>query len=216
MARFTFGAGNARKLLRVPLYALGAFASRVVPRTPRLWVFGSGIGLGEGALPLYRAARERLPEGTRLVWLASTEAELAEARALGLDAERKAGWRGFRLTLRAKVLVVTHGFGDVNRFGTRGGFVVQLWHGIPLKRLHLDSPATLRISGVPDHRLVRGLLSWAYRRAGRGIREVRDRERPQEASRSLSRNSKDRLERSRSRVRRAQVRGHRARRVVRD
>jgi CDP-glycerol glycerophosphotransferase len=169
MARFTFGAGNARKLLRVPLYLLGAIASVVVPRTPRLWVFGSGIGLGEGALPLYRAARERLPESTRLVWLATTDAELAEARALGLDAERKAGWRGFRLTLRAKVLVVTHGFGDVNRFGTRGGFVVQLWHGIPLKRLHLDSPATLRVSGVPDHRLVRGLLAWAYRRAGRGI-----------------------------------------------
>lgn len=169
MARFTFGAGNARKLLRVPLYALGAVAALVVPRSPRLWVFGSGIGLGEGALPLYRAARERLPQ-TRLVWLATSDVELAEARALGLDAEHKTGWRGFRLTLRARVLVVTHGFGDVNRFATRGGFVVQLWHGIPLKRLHLDSPATLRISGVPDHRLVRGLLAWAYRRAGRGIR----------------------------------------------
>jgi CDP-glycerol glycerophosphotransferase (TagB/SpsB family) len=169
MARFTFGAGNARKLLRLPLYALGALATLVVPRSRRLWVFGSGIGVGEGALPLYRAARERL-EGTRLVWLATTDAELAEARALGLDAELKTGWRGFRLTLRAQVLVVTHGFGDVNRFATRGGFVVQLWHGIPLKRLHLDSPATLRISGVPDHRLVRALVSRAYRFAGRGIR----------------------------------------------
>ena len=170
MARFTFGAGNARKVARAPLYALGAVASLLVPRSRRLWVFGSGIGPGEGALPLYRAARARLDPGTRLVWLASTDAELAEARALGLDAERKSGWRGFRLTLRAKVLVVTHGFGDVNRFGTRGGFVVQLWHGIPLKRLHLDSAATLRISGVPDHRLVRAALAWAYRRAGRGIR----------------------------------------------
>jgi CDP-glycerol glycerophosphotransferase (TagB/SpsB family) len=169
MARFTFGAGNARKLLRLPLYALGALTTLVVPRTGRLWVFGSGIGVGEGALPLYRAARERLGD-TRLVWLATTEAELAEARRLGLDAERKTGWRGFRLTLRAQVLVVTHGFGDVNRFATRGGFVVQLWHGIPLKRLHLDSPATLRISGVPDHRLVRAAVAWAYRFAGRGIR----------------------------------------------
>jgi CDP-glycerol glycerophosphotransferase len=170
MARFTFGAGNARKLLRLPLYALGALATLVVPRSPRLWVFGCGIGVGEGALPLYRAARERLGDGTRLVWLATTDAELAEARALGLDAERKSGWRGFRLTLRAQVLVVTHGFGDVNRFATRGGFVVQLWHGIPLKRLHLDSPATLRVSFLPDHRLVRALVARAYRFAGRGIR----------------------------------------------
>jgi CDP-glycerol glycerophosphotransferase len=169
MARFTFGAGNARKLLRLPLYAIGALATLVVPRTRRLWVFGSGVGVGEGALPLYRAARARLDD-TRLVWLASTDAELAEARRLGLDAERKSGWRGFRLTLRAQVLVVTHGFGDVNRFATRGGFVVQLWHGIPLKRLHLDSPATLRVSFLPDHRLVRTLVARAYRWAGRGIR----------------------------------------------
>lgn len=169
MARFTFGAGNARKVLRLPLYALGALATLVIPRTPRLWVFGSGIGVGEGALALYREARERLGDGVRLVWLATTDAELAAARDAGLDAEPKAGWRGFRLTARARVLVVTHGFGDVNRFGTRGGFVVQLWHGIPLKRLHLDSPAALRISFLPDHRLVRALMARAYRFAGRGI-----------------------------------------------
>ncbi|MEP6842778.1 MAG: CDP-glycerol glycerophosphotransferase family protein, partial [Pseudolysinimonas sp.] len=79
------------------------------------------------------------------------------------------GWRGFRLTLRARVLVVTHGFGDVNRYATRGGFVVQLWHGVPLKRLHLDSDATLRVSFLPNHRLVRAVLARAYRFAGGGI-----------------------------------------------
>ncbi|HEY4151683.1 MAG TPA: CDP-glycerol glycerophosphotransferase family protein, partial [Pseudolysinimonas sp.] len=169
MASFTFGAGNARKVLRLPLYALGALATLVVPRTPRLWVFGSGIGVGEGALPLYRAARSQLADAVRLVWLAGSAAELATARGLGLDAELRSGWRGFRLTLRARVLVVTHGFGDVNRYATRGGFVVQLWHGIPLKRLHLDSDATLRVSFLPNHRLVRAVLARAYRFAGRGI-----------------------------------------------
>jgi len=149
MASFTFGAGNARKVLRLPLYALGALATLLVPRTPRLWVFGSGIGVGEGALPLYRAARQALPDSVRLVWLAGSSAELTAAIAAGLDAERRSGWRGFRLTLRARVLVVTHGFGDVNRYATRGGFVVQLWHGIPLKRLHLDSDATRACSWSP-------------------------------------------------------------------
>ncbi|MFC5501063.1 CDP-glycerol glycerophosphotransferase family protein [Lysinimonas soli] len=169
MASFTFGAGNARKVLRLPLYALGALATLVVPRTPRLWVFGSGIGVGEGALPLYRLARSRLPGQVRLIWLAGTADELATARELGLDAELRRGWRGFRLTLRAKVLVVTHGFGDVNRYATRGGYVVQLWHGIPLKKLHLDAPAALRVSFLPDHRLVRAVMARAYRYGGRGI-----------------------------------------------
>jgi CDP-glycerol glycerophosphotransferase (TagB/SpsB family) len=57
----------------------------------------------------------------------------------------------------------------VNRYGTRGGFVAQLWHGIPLKKLHLDSPAALRVSFLPNHRLVRAVAARAYRFAGRGI-----------------------------------------------
>lgn len=168
-ASFTFGAGNASKLLRLPLYALGALVALLVPRSAKLWVFGSGIGLGEGALPLALLARERLDDRVRLVWLASTEGEVAEATARGLDAVLKQSARGFWLTLRARVIVVTHGFGDVNRYGTGGAFVVQLWHGIPLKKLHLDSPAALRIRGVPDHRYVRAFLGRAYLFAGRGI-----------------------------------------------
>jgi CDP-glycerol glycerophosphotransferase (TagB/SpsB family) len=169
MASFTFAAGNATKLVRLPLYALGAALSLIVPRNPRLWVFGSGTGPGEGALPLYRAARAHLGPDVRLVWLASTDHELATAQTLGLDAERKRGWRGFRLTLRARVAVVTHGFGDVNRYGTRGAFTVQLWHGIPLKKLHLDSPAALRLSVLPDLPVIRAIMRRAYGLAGRGI-----------------------------------------------
>ncbi len=78
------------------------------------------------------------------MWLATTDRELAAARAAGFDAVAKLSRAGLWLTLRARVLVVTHGAGDVNRYGTRGGFLVQLWHGIPLKKLHLDSPAVAR------------------------------------------------------------------------
>ena len=53
------------------------------------------------------------------------------------------------------VVVVTHGFGDVNRYAVTGAFVVQLWHGIPLKRIGLDSAETLR----PPAALGRGILS---------------------------------------------------------
>jgi len=162
---FTFRAGNAARLRRIPFYLLGALATVAVPRSPRLWVFGSGIGPGEGALPLLRLAQERLGAGVRLVWLAGSEAELADARALGLDAVARHSARGLWLTMRARVLVVTHGQGDVNRYGARGGFLVQLWHGIPLKRLHLDSPAATATGG----RLSRLLVERGHRSLGRQI-----------------------------------------------
>jgi CDP-glycerol glycerophosphotransferase len=168
MARFTFSAGNARVLARAPLYALGALVAVLVPRSPRRWVFGSGIGLGEGALALYELSAEREPE-RHLTWLASSADELSAARARGFRALRKAGPRGLWATLRAGVVVVTHGFGDVNRFGVSGARVVQLWHGIPLKRLHLDTGAALRLPLIGSLPGVGRFISALYRRAGAHI-----------------------------------------------
>jgi len=161
----TFAANNARGLRRLPLYLLGMLATWLVPRRPDLWVFGCGIGPGEGALPLYQLARQRLDDNVRLVWLASTGEEAERARSLGLDVVIKLSRTGFWLTLRAGVAVVTHGLGDVNRYGIRGAFVVQLWHGIPLKHLHLDAPVALT-AGSP---LGRVLVRRGFHTAGRQI-----------------------------------------------
>jgi CDP-glycerol glycerophosphotransferase (TagB/SpsB family) len=170
MAKFTFRTGNAQALRRLPFYLLGAIATLLVPRTDRVWAFGCGIGPGEGALPLYRLARERLAPDVRTVWLATTPEELARAQSLGLDTVLKLSARGLWLTLRARVCVVTHGLGDVNRYGVRGAFVVQLWHGVPLKKLHLDSPAALHSAVLGNSRLVRALLARGIRAAGAQIR----------------------------------------------
>ncbi len=139
MASFSFGAGNAGKLLRIPLYLAGRAATLAIPRTGDLWVFGCAIGFADGARALWEHAVER---GERAVWLTGSDAEDAEAAARGIPYARKDSWRGFWLTARAAVTVITHGFGDVNRYAATGGVIVQLWHGIPLKRIGLDAAVT--------------------------------------------------------------------------
>jgi CDP-glycerol glycerophosphotransferase len=165
---FTFASGNAKKIAALPAYALGAIASLLVPRRRDLWVFGSGPGVGEGSLALYRAVSSAEP-ARPLLWLARDEVDLAAARRMGIPAVLKAGRQGFWATLRAQVIVVSHGFGDANRYGIRGGFVVQVWHGIPLKLINLDSPATVRTRLLPDSALVRRMLRLMYRTAARSI-----------------------------------------------
>ncbi len=145
----------------MPLYALGRLASAFVRREDDRWVFASGSGLGEGALALHDHARSA--DGSlRLAWIARDRAELSAARARGMTAVLRSSRRGLRATLRARVIVVTHGLGDANRFGTHGAVIVQLWHGIPLKKIQLDSPVTFR--GGPS-RMLRGL----YRRNSSAI-----------------------------------------------
>lgn len=166
MASFSFGAGNAAKLLRVPLYAAGRILTAVVPRSRDEWVFGCGAGIGDGALALWERAAEA---GERAVWLTGGERERADAAALGIPTVPKHSLRGLWRTARARVIVITHGFGDVNRYATNGAYIVQLWHGIPLKRLGLDSPATTRSDLLPGSRLVAELIGRLYRGTQRRI-----------------------------------------------
>ncbi|GGH33706.1 CDP-glycerol glycerophosphotransferase family protein [Microbacterium album] len=171
MASFSFGAGNARKIARLPLYALGRLVTLLTPRTDR-WVFGCGAGIGDGPLAVWDVAAEH---GRDAVWLTDDRREARAAAALGIPTIRKSSLRGFWATARAGVIVVAYGFGDVNPYGVGGGLggpavIAQLWHGIPLKRIGLDSAETLRSPvrwGAP---LISRLLGAMYRRAARRIR----------------------------------------------
>ena len=166
MASFSFGAGNAAKLARIPLYVAGRLATVVIPRSSDEWVFGCGAGVGDGALALWRRVAA---DGHTAVWLVGSESEAADASALGIPHVRRMSLRGFWRTARARVVVVTHGFGDVNRYAVSGAFIAQLWHGIPLKRIGLDSPETLRSSILPGSRLLRRALGAMYRATTRQI-----------------------------------------------
>lgn len=166
MASFSFGAGNARKVASIPLYALGRLATVVIPRRRDTWVFGCAVGIADGALALWD---EVARHGHPAVWLVASAKEEADAARRGIPTARKRSPRGFWLTARAGVVVVTHGFGDVNRYGVAGAFIVQLWHGIPLKRIGLDSAETLRSAILPRSRLMRTLLRAMYRSATRRI-----------------------------------------------
>ena len=150
---FSFASGNLAKLLAVPKYLLGMLLGLVVPRDPRRWIFGSGIGVAEGALALARELQRQDP-GALIVWAVEDEAEAAEATAAGFEAVRRRGWAGFRAALRSRYAVVTHGLGDVNRFGISRARIIHLGHGAPLKKLHLDSPVTTAVRGPAPLRVL--------------------------------------------------------------
>jgi len=168
VAAFSFSAGNARKILRIPLSFAGRLATALIPRSRDLWVFGSAAGLADGGLALWE---EAAAHGERAVWLITTVRQARDADALRIPHVVVGSPRGFWLTARARVIVVTHGFGDVNRYGVDPrAVIVQLWHGIPLKRIGLDSPETVRSAILPGSQLVRGAIGRLYAATTRQIR----------------------------------------------
>lgn len=165
---FSFVRGNLSKLLALPRYAAGAVHARFVRRDPGLWVIASHFGLRDGAWRFFQAARSADP-GLRLVWLTSTPDQADQARELGVAWCPRDSAEGYRLTLRAGVIVLTHGFGDANRYAQSGAVIVQLWHGSPLKKLHADSPATLRLGPLGRIPGASALIAAMYRRGNSRI-----------------------------------------------
>lgn len=164
---FSFAAGNLRQLLAAPRYLLGSLRARRSRRDPATWVIGSAFGVADGALAFAQAALA-LPDPPRLIWLAGSEDEAAAARTAGFETLPRDSDAGLRATQEAGLIAITHGFGDVNRYGVTGAVIVQLWHGAPLKKLHADSPAVVgagllgRIPGMPS--LMRRAYRWGSQR----------------------------------------------------
>lgn len=164
MASFSFGAGNASKLRRIPLYLAGRLVTTLVPRSRDEWVFGCAVGVADGALALHTVAAAH---DERTTWLVADADQARDAERLGIRWVRRDSAAGFWRTARARVIVVTHGFGDVQRYATTGAVIVQLWHGIPLKRIGLDAAETTRSPVLP--RVLSPVLRMLYRRTTRRI-----------------------------------------------
>ena len=162
IARRFFLSGLRRGLgyaLMLPLYAL----SHLAPRDPRLWAFGADDGRTFGGNARYLAdyVKRKVPE-VRPVWFATTRRACQDAEEAGLSCVHPYSPKGMAVALRAGAYFITHHLFDVNPYLSGGAEVVQLWHGIPLKKIEF---ATLPDSFYRRFLLAREPFGALFRRA---------------------------------------------------
>ena len=138
-------------LLSCALHAVVKRLSRLWERDETLWVFGArgGEAFVDNAKYLYLHAQTR--HEVRPVWLTRDREVVAELDQQGFEAYHARSLRGVVVSLRAGIVFVTHGLGDVNLPCAGGATAVNLWHGIPLKRVGWDAerskmPLPLRLA----------------------------------------------------------------------
>ncbi|MDR1851381.1 MAG: CDP-glycerol glycerophosphotransferase family protein [Propionibacteriaceae bacterium] len=148
-AAFDFQTANRSKLAAIPKLFRGQVRSRFSKRDSQTWVIGSHFGLGDGAWAFYQAAKAADPS-LRIIWLVSEKWQAAQAEQKGVEWLTRDSQEGYEATIHAGLIAITHGFGDVNRYAEGGAKIVQLWHGTPIKKLHLDSPQVLDIGKLGD------------------------------------------------------------------
>ncbi len=136
--------------LRLPRLLWHAL-SALFPRNRRIWVFfcWDGKRFSDNAKWLFLHCARNGPSGVVPVLLTRSPSVLRQVRAAGLRGHRPKTLRGVWWRLRAGIYVLDNAVGDHLFWGSARAVRVNLWHGIPLKKIgrDIDSPGHVNTQG---------------------------------------------------------------------
>ena len=118
-----------------PIYLV----SNLIPRSSKIWVFGAWFGNNYSDNPSYiyeYIINKKLPIDA--IWLTNCNIIINDLRAKGFRVYHKFSIYGLWYGSRAGVTFINCGYDDVNKYCISGSLIVQLWHGIPLKKIKND------------------------------------------------------------------------------
>jgi len=137
--------GKLKKLLTytamLPLYWL----SYIIPKDKNLWVFGAWFGerYVDNSKYLFEYVNRKHPE-IKAIWLTRSQNTYELVKKKGYRVYKTYSLKGIYYSLRAKVGIISTSLEDINLCLTGNMQIVQLWHGIPLKKIMFDDKITFR------------------------------------------------------------------------
>ncbi len=136
----------ARVVYNLALWPIAWLFRLLGRRSPGRWIFAGcgGARFADNSAWLFLWASEERPD-LRPVWVTRDRAIATRLRSVGLSATLEWTPRGLWLAARAGVAVLSHGPGDLYYPAVARGFVVNLWHGLPIKHIMLDHPPDVAV-----------------------------------------------------------------------
>lgn len=129
--------GLLRKI-RLLIKYMVMYLSMLSPRSKKIMVFGAWLGdkFADNAKILFLEAQEN--EEMTPIWITKNPEVVTEVRGAGYQAYKWCSLKGIWYQLRAKYAVMTNGISDFKHAFLGGATLINLWHGIPLKKVGYD------------------------------------------------------------------------------
>jgi len=114
------------------------FFIKLLPRDKKIWCFSSyRDSYVDNSKYLYHFASTQL-EDIRCYWVSDDESLINELREQGFLAVKRNSLQGALIILRAKYVFFSAYVSEVHFWLTSGARLVNLWHGLPLKKIEFD------------------------------------------------------------------------------
>lgn len=126
-----------RKLLMY-LNILTCLISKIFLKKKNRWVFGAWYGsrISDNSYALYNYVKEQHPY-IETVWICN---DVEDASKYDVNAVKRNSLKGIWICLTARVAIMNQGYMDFGNLNwIAGSYKVQLWHGVPWKRIGEDT-----------------------------------------------------------------------------
>jgi CDP-glycerol glycerophosphotransferase (TagB/SpsB family) len=136
--------------------------SFLFPRNKKIWVFGSTFGnrFADNPRYFYLFVSQHKSSEIRPVWIGKNREIIETLQSEGYEAYRLKSVKGIWFCLWAKVYLYDNYPKDICHWTSGGAVKINLWHGIPLKKIQNDNLHDL--VRHPESRMQR--LRWIPRR----------------------------------------------------
>lgn len=120
-----------------PFLYLLYFFSGFSKRNSHIWVFGSFGTYNDNSKYLFEYINNNEPT-ISAIWISKSLASVTLARLNGYRAYSTWSFWGLYYSLRAKAYIYSAYVSDINFFTSKNALKINLWHGIPLKKIEFD------------------------------------------------------------------------------
>lgn len=122
----------------LPLLKLFFWLAGLMPRDPKRWAFGAAANsFTDNAKYLFAHVSDKEPD-IHAAWISANPAVVRRLRSIGVRAHYRWSIAGFWHALRSKYWFYCSYPSDINYYASRGACLINLWHGIPLKKIEFD------------------------------------------------------------------------------
>lgn len=146
------------QIFLLPVYGL----SHIIPRNKHIWVIGSTFGrrFADNPKYFYLYLCQHHKDDIRAIWISKDKSIVSLLNKNSLEAYYLYSLKGICFALRAKVYLYDNYSKDICFTLSGGAIKINLWHGIPLKKIQKDNQFDL----VRNPRNRAQKIKWALRR----------------------------------------------------
>jgi len=117
--------------------------SSLMPKNDKIWIFGAWFGekYTDNSKYLYEYINKN-HKNIRAIWLTKNKDTLRMIQNKGYETYYMYSLTGIFLSMKAKVGIISTSSKDINHYCSCNMKFIQLWHGIPLKKIVYDDVIT--------------------------------------------------------------------------